>query len=319
MATIDLTGHFADVEDGTARLYHVESNGNGAATASSDDVGVPRRLANIPEGFGLGDVTIRATDSELPVGAFIEDTFALDVSSVNDSPTVTTPIADVSVDEDAADVTIDLTGHFADVEDGTALLYTVESNGNAAATASIDGDGITLRLALIPEGFGLGDVTIRATDSELPVGAFIEDTFALDVSSVNDPPVANPDADTVAEGGVTITDLATNDTDSDGTIDLASIAIISGPANGALVVNLDGTVQYTHDGTDTLSDSYTYTVDDNSGATSNVATVTVTVNPVETIITSYQVLNIVNKVGDPDTTCENKVEFKSGGQIVELR
>ena len=46
------------------------------------------------------------------------------------------------------------------------------------------------------------------------------------------------------------------------------------------VVNADGTVDYTHDGSETVADSFTYTIDDLSGATSNTVTVSLTVTPV---------------------------------------
>ena len=39
-------------------------------------------------------------------------------------------------------------------------------------------------------------------------------------------------------------------------------------------------MDYTHDGSETTSDSFTYTIDDLSGATSNTATVDITVTPV---------------------------------------
>jgi hypothetical protein len=46
-----------------------------------------------------------------------------------------------------------------------------------------------------------------------------------------------------------------------------------------LLDNGDGTVTYTHDGSETTSDSFTYTIDDLGGATSNTATVNITVFP----------------------------------------
>ena len=95
----------------------------------------------------------------------------------------------------------------------------------------------------------------------------------------NDPPTAFDDAATVDEGAVVNVDVAGNDTDADDGLDLTSVSIVSGPANGGLLVNPDGTVDYTHDGSETVSDSFTYTIDDASAATSNTATVLITVTP----------------------------------------
>jgi hypothetical protein len=55
--------------------------------------------------------------------------------------------------------------------------------------------------------------------------------------------------------------------------------ITAAPANGSIVVNADGTVDYTHDGSETLADSFSYTILDNSGAISNIGTINLNVMP----------------------------------------
>jgi len=103
---------------------------------------------------------------------------------------------------------------------------------------------------------------------------------AVNVSSVNDVPIATVDSFTVNEGSTTNLNLARNDTDADDGLDLTSITIVAGPANGAIVINADGTVDYTHDGSETVADSFTYNINDASGATSTVGTVNLSINPV---------------------------------------
>ncbi|MGD2112210.1 MAG: chitobiase/beta-hexosaminidase C-terminal domain-containing protein, partial [Gammaproteobacteria bacterium] len=85
--------------------------------------------------------------------------------------------------------------------------------------------------------------------------------------------------DTVAEGTGKVIDLAANDSDANGDLAPASIAIVSPPAHAAapVVVNPDGTVYYTHDGSETTSDSFTYTIGDLNGNTSTAATVSITI------------------------------------------
>jgi hypothetical protein len=99
---------------------------------------------------------------------------------------------------------------------------------------------------------------------------------------VNIPPVANNDAFTVDEAMTATPDLAANDTDADDGLDLATIIVVASPANGFVSVNADGTVDYTHDGSETLTDTFTYTIKDNSAAVSNTATVTITVTAAPT-------------------------------------
>ena len=62
-----------------------------------------------------------------------------------------------------------------------------------------------------------------------------------------------------------------------------------GVSNGTLINNLDGTFDYTPNAGFIGVDSFTYTVDDNGSATSNEATVTITVNPVATGAAVYRV------------------------------
>ncbi len=97
---------------------------------------------------------------------------------------------------------------------------------------------------------------------------------------VNIPPVAADDAFTVVKGSAIPFDLAVNDSDADDVLDLASITIVTAPVNGSFVVNAGGTVDYTHDDSDTAADTFTYTIKDESAAVSNTATVTITVLPV---------------------------------------
>lgn len=92
-------------------------------------------------------------------------------------------------------------------------------------------------------------------------------------------PIANDDYATVDEGASVLIDLAINDTADEG-LDLGSISIVSGTNNGLVQVNGDGTVNYTHDGSETSLDSFDYTIKDSVGTTSSSARVDITVNPV---------------------------------------
>ncbi len=93
-------------------------------------------------------------------------------------------------------------------------------------------------------------------------------------------PRTSNDSGTVLEGGAITINLSDNDSPSDSPIDFTSIIILDAPTNGNVDVNSDGTVTYTHDGSETSSDSFTYTIDDSDPSTSNIAAVTITVTPV---------------------------------------
>ncbi|MCG8607958.1 Ig-like domain-containing protein, partial [bacterium] len=95
----------------------------------------------------------------------------------------------------------------------------------------------------------------------------------------NNPPVAVDDAANTLQGVSVEIDVTGNDSDSDGTLDPASIAIITPSGNGTAVADAGtGLVSYTPDPTFVGEDSFAYTVNDNLGATSNAATVFITVS-----------------------------------------
>jgi len=93
-------------------------------------------------------------------------------------------------------------------------------------------------------------------------------------------PRAGEDLATVDEGGSVVIDVAANDTDGENSLDLTSIVIVSEPTYGSLTVNGDGTVTYTHDGSENFTDSFTYTIEDDTNFLSNAALVSITINPV---------------------------------------
>lgn len=91
-------------------------------------------------------------------------------------------------------------------------------------------------------------------------------------------PIADDDSAFVEPAGLVDIDVLFDDFDSDGTLDPTSVAIQALPNNGTATADpVTGIVRYEHDGSATASDSFTYTVDDNLGATSNAATVNVVV------------------------------------------
>jgi hypothetical protein len=101
-------------------------------------------------------------------------------------------------------------------------------------------------------------------------------TVTVTAPVVNPPIAANDTAATAFNTPVTITVLA-NDTAGTNPINTASVTIGTAAANGTATANAAGTITYTPNATFSGTDSFTYTVKDNNGLSSNAATVTVTV------------------------------------------
>ena len=105
-------------------------------------------------------------------------------------------------------------------------------------------------------------------------------TVTITVNAVNDPPVASDDAYTTDEDTlltITAPGVLSNDADVDGNPLTAVLEI--GPANGTLTLNPDGSFTYTPNANWNGTDTFTYHASDGT-TTSNVATVTITVNAV---------------------------------------
>ena len=94
----------------------------------------------------------------------------------------------------------------------------------------------------------------------------------------NDAPIAVDDSVTITAFDAVDITVLDNDSDPDGALVSSSVAIVDQPINGTVSVS-NGVVSYTHDGSLTTDDSFSYTVSDNQGQASNVAVVAVTVNP----------------------------------------
>ena len=176
---------------------------------------------------------------------------------------------------------------------------------NLAQNDSDSDDGLDLSSISIVSAPAHGSVVVNANgtvDYNHDGGDTLSDTFSYTIKDYsaavsntatvtmtinaavipNEIPLAVNDAFTVDNASSTVLNLAQNDSDSDDGLDLSSISIVSAPANGSLVVTSTGTVEYNHDGSNTLTDEFSYTIEDNSAALSNTATVRITILPVVT-------------------------------------
>jgi hypothetical protein len=112
----------------------------------------------------------------------------------------------------------------------------------------------------------------------------------------NQPPVASNDDATTNQNTEIAINVVSNDSDPDGSIVPFTVIIVSDVAHGNIINQLNGTVSYTPGSGYTGTDTFTYTVDDDKGASSNIATVTITVN---SIIGSDISINSTSQNGIP--------------------
>ena len=198
------------------------------------------------------------------------------VIAQNDLPVA---VADVVNTDINTPISIDVASNDSDIDAGDALdvatlaIVSVPSNGVAVVNAG--------RVDYTPAMGFTGADSFSYTINDSTGATSNSATVTVSVINPNALPQSSDDsAVTLEDTAVTINVLA-NDTDNDGTVVPTSVTIQSNPAFGtASVDSTTGVITYTPVANRVGSDSFTYTVQDNNGATSNVSTVTVTVNAV---------------------------------------
>ena len=283
-ATEDQTFTFTVPEftdpDGDTLTYTATLDDNSALPAWLTFNSGDRTLSGAPlEADTPATLTIRVTatdDGEPPQSA--SATFTLTVEEVNDPP------ATPSLTNQAATEGQPFSYTLAAVTDpeGNSVAYTAMLDDGGALPAWLTFNPTTRTFSGAP---GDADapasliIRVTATDDGAPP-ASASATFTLAVSERNDAPVAADDTATVAEGGavsITASTLLSNDSDPDD--DPLSVTGVSAAVSGAVILSEDGnTITYTHNGLETTSGGFTYTVSD--GTHTDTATVNIAVTPV---------------------------------------
>ncbi|MFC4928349.1 midcut-by-XrtH protein [Delftia deserti] len=198
--------------------------------------------------------------------------------SVNRAPVAHSDTAATSA---ATPVTIAVRSNDTDA-DGDSLTVTGVSQG---AQGSVVIDAITGNPVYAPNSWFSGNDSFTYTISDGNGGsATASVTVTVQAAPAgNQPPVAVADSISVAEGSTATVlvggspSLLANDTDPDG--DPLVAVLVTGPVHGTLALNANGTFGYTHNGSETTSDSFTYRASDGQ-AMGNIVTVSITVTPV---------------------------------------
>ncbi len=186
--------------------------------------------------------------------------------AVNDAPTTDedTPVAiGVTANDTDTDGTIDVT---------TVAIAAPATHGATAVNAT------TGVVTYTPNSnyFGVDIFTYTIKDNKGLISNAA--TVTVTVNDINDPPVAANDAAATNQNTSVQVSETDNDADSDGTIDVTTVAIVAAPGNGTATIDpATGVVTYTPNAGYVGNDAFTYTVKDNDGAASNVATVAIEV------------------------------------------
>jgi hypothetical protein len=212
--------------------------------------------------------------------------------SVTVNPVNDDPVADpqtVIAAPNGPPVTITLTG--SDV-DGDSLAFSIVSGPFHGTLSGLTSTGPTSATVNYTPGTSFTETDLFEFQVDDGAGGTDTATVTITAEDVNDPPTARSDSAFVEPGG-TVTTLAggatsvlANDTDPEGDNLTVTTTPVSGPSNGTLTLNADGTFSYTHDGGASTSDSFVYEVcDDGSPVECSTATVSIGIRVLEVTVT----------------------------------
>jgi VCBS repeat-containing protein len=180
----------------------------------------------------------------------------VNVSNTNETPT-TSGLSDVVVNEDSADVLINLKTAFSDPETPSpGLSYSITSNSNPAIFSGTPIIGGNLILKFAANANGNATVTVSATD---PQGLFATASFTVTVLPVADAPISNADSYLVTSDRLTVppgAGVLANDSDPDG--DPLTALLITGPTHGSLVLLSNGGFSFIPDADFRGIDTFVY-------------------------------------------------------------
>ena len=284
-ASVSATGTLADLNaalNGLSYAPNANYNGSDSLAITANDNG------NTGAGGPLTDaeavaITVNAVNdapvNSVPGTQTVAEDTNLVFSTANGNAITTS-----DVDAGANSVQVTLTSTNGTLATGSTLNVTVTGNGTSSVTivgaisdinAALEGTTFT------PNANFNGSASITMTTNDLGFTGSggpqsDTDTISINVTAVNDAPVANNDGPYIVPTGGSFTlpapGVLANDTDVDTPPASLSAVLVTGPANATFfVLNADGSFTYTNNGT-SGPDSFTYKVNDGS-LDSNVATV----------------------------------------------
>ncbi len=302
-----ITGTDVDAGDTKSYTFTNSAGGRFAINRTTGVITVANSTLLNYEAATSHAVTVRMTDR---AGLTYDETFTINVTNVNEAPAGTN--ATVTINEDTAHTVTVANLGFSDVDAGDSLsavrIDTVPTAGSltlsgvavtagqVVSVADVTAGNLVFTPAADANGTGYARITFSVRDSNNAYDA-TPNTLTVNVTAVNDAPVLVVNSGgTVAEGGtdtITASELAVSDLDNSAA--QLRFSIGTGPAHGRLELTTApgvavstftqadiaaNRVVYLHDGSETTSDNFTFTVSDGAGGALGSTTVTLTVTPV---------------------------------------
>ncbi|MBK8038201.1 MAG: tandem-95 repeat protein [Verrucomicrobiaceae bacterium] len=265
-----------DLETAASSLAVTHSSSNTTLVPGANVVfggsGASRTVTFTPAANQSGTAIITMTVSDGTTTT--SDTFNLTVNAVNDPPTLNSITSPGTIQEDAVQQTVLLSGISAGPNESQTLMITATSNNTALIpnpTVSYASPGTTGSVLYTPVANMSGTATITVTVNDGQVTSnTISQTFNVIVNAVNDAPTLDPISNPAAILEDATQQVINLSGITSGPLEAQGLIITASSNNPGVILN--PAVQYTHpSSTGTL----TYTPVANASGT---ATITVTVN-----------------------------------------
>jgi hypothetical protein len=253
-----------DVDDMTYTI--VTEPSHGSYTIDED-----YKVTYIPDEnyHGTDSYQFQATDTESLTST--PGTVQLTINPVNDRPLATDGLSAVTYEENA--ITVTVSGTDIDGDDLTVYNITSTSHGTAEIV-----DAEAMQVLFTPDAGYHGDAGFNFKVHDGTTYSTSSATFDILVYEIDETPIASDGNFQTDEDTATDIDLSTLVNDDDGVAGL-SYSVETMPTDGALTLT-GTTATYTPSADYNGSDEFTYKVIDGSDLESEVATITLTVNPI---------------------------------------
>jgi len=272
-------------------LEFMTDNNRGAQNA----VGLRIANINVPQGAVITNAYLQfiadetdTTPTSLTINAEATGnapTFANVINHISTKTRTTSTVAWNNVPEWVIDATYDspdITSIIQELTDrndwasGNAMSFIIEGTGQRVAE-SYDNINTTKAPKLFINYESVDSVSIIETGNLVCTAAIVE----IDVTPVNDTPIAIDDDLTTTEDIAANGDVLPNDSDIENDALSVNTTPVTNPANGTVTLNADGTYTYTPNADFTGTDTFEYEVCDNgSPSACATASVVITINAV---------------------------------------
>ena len=282
-AVINLSNYFGDYNNETLLYSFNSSNSNVVVSESSALMNI-----NTSNNFnGLVSVIVTVSDGVY----FVNNTFSINVTPVNDAPVVSNPINDQTLLEDQSNSSVaNLSIVFTDV-DGDSLLFSASSNESDVLVSIVNN---ILRIDATNNFNGNASITVSASDGLLNV----TDSFKALITPVNDAPVITTSPKTVASTNLTYQyDVDAFDVDGDTlvyTLTDFPFGMVINASSGLISWDVNETVA-----------NYTVTVNVSDGLLSDTQNYTLRVYDASAITNLFLSTDLINEDVDNFTIIAN--------------